>query len=71
MRLHFDDKLASQGEDPLQATRRFERRQREEEVDEAVAPSQHTVHDLAVEAVPQALLTGLEGEVPPDESAGW
>lgn len=27
MCLHFDDKLAGHGEDPLQASRRFERRQ--------------------------------------------
>ena len=70
MRLHFDDKLASQGENPLQAARRFEGRQREEEVDEAVAPGQHVVNETAVKAVPQALLAGLEREVSPDESSG-
>ncbi len=44
MCLHLNDVPASEGEDPLQADRRFERRQREEEVDEAVAPGQHVVN---------------------------
>src|SRR5205807_3237521 len=59
VRLHFDDKLASQGEDTLQATRRFERGQREEEVDEAVAAGQHDASKLSVKAVTQGLFTGL------------
>src|SRR5437867_10552310 len=42
--LHFNDKLMSKGEDPLQAARRFKGRQREEEVHHAVAPGQHAVY---------------------------
>jgi len=33
MRLHFDHEFASQREDPLQAARKLDGRQREEEVD--------------------------------------
>ena len=71
MCLHFDNKLTSQGEDPLQAAGKLEGHQREEEVEEAVAPGQHVVHTHSVEAVPDALLTGLEGEVSTHEGSRW
>jgi len=71
MCLHFDNKLTSQGEDPLQAAGKLEGHQREEEVEEAVAPGLHAVHGPPVEAVPEALLTGLEGEVSPHEGSWW
>ncbi len=71
VRLQFDHKLASEGKDPLQAAWRFERREREEEVDEAVAAGKHAVRNQAIEPVSQPLLlTGLEGKVPPYQRSG-
>jgi len=69
MRLHLDDELASEGEDPLQAIRRIERWQREKEVDKVVAMGEHAVYEPTIEAVPHALLAGPEREVSPHQSS--
>jgi hypothetical protein len=51
MGFNLDHKLARQGEDPMQATWRLERRQREKEVSEAMSPCQHAVYPSAIETV--------------------
>ena len=71
MRLHFDSELPSQREDPLEAARTLEGREREEEVEQAVAPGQDAAHDAPVDAVPRALLTRLEREVSAHEGSRW
>ena len=70
MRFHLDDVLASQGENPLEAGRGCERREREQEVVQAVAPNQHAVHEPTVCAVEEPFLHRLKGEVSPHEGAG-
>jgi len=60
MCLHLDGKLMSERKNPFQTTLRFERREREKEVDDTVSPSQPVVHSFAIEAIHQALLSGLK-----------
>ena len=60
VRFHFHHVLAGHREDLLQTPRGLERRQRKEEVSNPVVPGQGAVRNLAVKAVPQALLTRLE-----------
>jgi len=71
MRFQFDDELVSERVDPLQAFRRFERRQREEEIYEPMPSGQAAVHSSSIEAVPQAFLPSLEGEVSPHDRSWW
>ena len=52
MGLHFDDTLARQREDSLQAPIRLEGCQREEIVRQTVAPGQHAIYDAAIEPIP-------------------
>ena len=63
MCLHFHRILASQEKDPLQTSLRFQRRKREEEVDEAVLSGEQSVHNSAIETVTPTLLTRLKGKI--------
>src|SRR5579863_3425463 len=65
MCLHFHYRLARQGEDLLQPRGGFQRRQREEEIGQAVAPGQSAVDDPTIDAVVQTLLAALEGKISP------
>src|SRR5271157_1249216 len=60
MGFNFDHKLARQGEDPMQATWRLERRQREKEVGDTMSPGQQAVHDFPIEPVTEALFSRLK-----------
>jgi len=60
MRLHFHDRLASEGEDRLEPALRFDRRERKEEVREPVTPGKRAVDDFAIESVAEALFAGPE-----------
>jgi hypothetical protein len=71
MRFQFDDELVSQRVDPLQAFRGFERRQREEKVDQPMPSGQPTIYRPSMEAIPQAFLSPLETEVSPHDRSRW
>jgi hypothetical protein len=64
--LHLDHPPTRQRKDALKA-HRLERWQREKEVHRSVLPSEPSVDEAAIGAIPHALLSRLEREAPPDE----
>ena len=67
--LDLDDMPTSEGQDARQPIGCRQRRQRKEEVDQAIAASQPAVHEPAVDPVEVATLAGREREIPPHEAA--
>jgi hypothetical protein len=49
--LYFDDELASQRANAIEAALRFEWRQREQEIDNTVPPCQPAIHRLPIQAI--------------------
>src|SRR5260370_6025089 len=70
MRLHFDDEAAREQEDPFQPARRVDRRQREEEIAQAVAAREHGGSAPPVKANSQAPLPSLRRENSAAEGSG-
>src|SRR5260370_14244051 len=71
MRLHFNDKPASQRKNLLQAAARIKGRQREKEIRQTVTAGQNGVHAPAIQAIEQILLARPKRKIPPGDRSFW
>src|SRR5436309_15592533 len=70
MRLQLDDEARRERADPFDARRRIDRRQRKEQIGQPVPAREDAIHRAPIHAVDQALLAGVEAEVPSYERSG-
>src|SRR5215469_4171835 len=65
------DGVASQGENPVEARRRRERGEREEEICQEIAAGKELVDTASIKAVREAFLPGFKRETPPRDGSAW
>lgn len=70
MRFDFDAELPGEREYLLHAARRVQRRERIEQISDAVASSQDMIRGPSIKPIPDALLTALKGKIAPHAGAG-